>query len=150
MEEESDIDEFPLDTSKAERSLWLMKCPTVVSRSLQMPDSSNSTPPVAKVILSLDPLSSNDDESSPQVRKDLIPSLLLFLLLFSRILLLFLWMHLRFYGHMMKTWVSLFSIRLEPWIRLHAHFHFETSLIFFPVVVCVCMPFFLFLFSSLF
>ncbi|KAK1289097.1 hypothetical protein QJS10_CPB18g01835 [Acorus calamus] len=44
-----------LDTAKAERSVWLMKCPPVVSRTWQ---ASASDPPqtVAKVVLSLDPL----------------------------------------------------------------------------------------------
>lgn len=60
------IEEF-LDTSKAERAMWLMKCPPLVSRSLQFPpDASDPARPVAKVVLSIDPLRSNDD-SSPQV-----------------------------------------------------------------------------------
>ena len=64
-----------LETSKAERAMWLMKCPPLVSRALQSPpsssppDSSSSEPPrpVAKVVLSIDPLRSNDDNSSTQV-----------------------------------------------------------------------------------
>ncbi|XP_068645780.1 transcription initiation factor IIF subunit beta-like [Aristolochia californica] len=48
-----------LETSKAERSVWLMKCPLVVSKSWQThpPDSSQ---PVAKVVLSVDPLQADN------------------------------------------------------------------------------------------
>lgn len=57
-----------VDTSKWDRSMWLMKCPALVSRSLKIPSSDNddddSTRPVAKVILSIDPLQSNEDSSS--------------------------------------------------------------------------------------
>ncbi|GMP22718.1 hypothetical protein CsSME_00000614 [Camellia sinensis var. sinensis] len=57
-----------LETSKAERAVWLMKCPPVVSRSLQCPppssDAFDSSRPVAKVVVSIDPLRSNDDSSS--------------------------------------------------------------------------------------
>ncbi|KAF5467149.1 general transcription factor IIF subunit 2 [Juglans microcarpa x Juglans regia] len=64
------IDEF-LDTSKAERAMWLMKCPPLVSRSLQSPpDAPDPARPVAKVVLSIDPLRSNDD-SSPQFTMEL-------------------------------------------------------------------------------
>lgn len=55
-----------VDTSKADKAMWLMKCPALVSRSLQTP-SDDSSRPVAKVIVSVDPLQSNDDSSSPQV-----------------------------------------------------------------------------------
>ncbi|OMO81180.1 Transcription initiation factor IIF, beta subunit [Corchorus olitorius] len=54
--------------------MWLMKCPALVSRSFKTPQqlSSSSSPSqtVAKVILSIDPLASNDDNdsSSPQVK----------------------------------------------------------------------------------
>ncbi|KDO48459.1 hypothetical protein CISIN_1g025926mg [Citrus sinensis] len=48
--------------------MWLMKCPALVSRSLKIPSSDNddddSARPVAKVILSIDPLQSNEDSSS--------------------------------------------------------------------------------------
>ncbi|OMO71568.1 Transcription initiation factor IIF, beta subunit [Corchorus capsularis] len=53
--------------------MWLMKCPALVSRSFKTPQqlSSSSSPSqtVAKVILSIDPLASNDDNdsSSPQL-----------------------------------------------------------------------------------
>jgi transcription initiation factor TFIIF subunit beta len=56
----------PLETARADRPVWLMKCPTVVSRAWQEaaaaatsnPEAGggNPNPMVAKVILSLDPL----------------------------------------------------------------------------------------------
>ncbi|XP_039067348.1 general transcription factor IIF subunit 2-like [Hibiscus syriacus] len=71
-----------LETSKAERSMWLMKCPRLVSRSLQRPQPSSSSSSasaspshaVAKVILSIDPRVSSDDNdsSSPQFTMDLV------------------------------------------------------------------------------
>ncbi|KAH9758895.1 transcription initiation factor IIF subunit beta [Citrus sinensis] len=48
-----------LDTAKADRSVWLMKCPLVVAKSWQNQASSQDSQPVAKVILSLDPLQSD-------------------------------------------------------------------------------------------
>ncbi|KAL9449096.1 hypothetical protein AB3S75_011098 [Citrus x aurantiifolia] len=48
-----------LDTAKADRSVWLMKCPLVVAKSWQNQPSSQDSQPVAKVILSLDPLQSD-------------------------------------------------------------------------------------------
>lgn len=53
-----------VDTSKAEKAVWLMKCPPVVSRSLSHPNSDPSRP-VAKVVVSIDPLNSNDNDDSP-------------------------------------------------------------------------------------
>lgn len=52
----------PLETARAERRMWLMKCPTVVSRAWQEaaatsnPEAggANPNPVVAKVVLSLD------------------------------------------------------------------------------------------------
>ncbi|TVU34970.1 hypothetical protein EJB05_16829, partial [Eragrostis curvula] len=63
-----------LETARADRSVWLMKCPTVVSRAWQEAASAsassssaaaeaggaNPNPVVAKVVLSLDPL--RDDQ----------------------------------------------------------------------------------------
>ncbi|KAB5538927.1 hypothetical protein DKX38_016460 [Salix brachista] len=58
-----------LDASKAEKSVWLMKCPSMVSRFLRSQeheggDGDASSPPVAKVIVSVDPLKGNDDDNS--------------------------------------------------------------------------------------
>ncbi|XVF75517.1 hypothetical protein PTKIN_Ptkin13bG0194100 [Pterospermum kingtungense] len=67
-----------LETSKAERSMWLMKCPGLVSRSLRPPHLSSSSSPspsqaVAKVILSIDPCVSNEDnDSSSQFTMELV------------------------------------------------------------------------------
>ncbi|KAJ8766061.1 hypothetical protein K2173_020577 [Erythroxylum novogranatense] len=61
-----------LDMTKADRAVWLMKSPALVSRSLQTPPSpDDQSQPVAKVILSVDPLTSNDDTSSPQFTMEL-------------------------------------------------------------------------------
>ncbi|PQP99380.1 hypothetical protein Pyn_11934 [Prunus yedoensis var. nudiflora] len=72
----------PLETTRAERAVWLMKCPPLVAKSLK-PDASStsasasspsdqqSSRPVAKVVLSIDPLNSNDDSSSPQFTMEL-------------------------------------------------------------------------------
>lgn len=83
MDEQSKYWSGQLETSKSERAVWLMKCPPVVSRSLQCPppplpssssfnaaSSSSSIPsgPVAKVVVSINPLLSNDDPSSRQVQ----------------------------------------------------------------------------------
>ncbi|XP_057445783.1 uncharacterized protein LOC130737927 [Lotus japonicus] len=59
-----------VDTSKSDRAVWLMKCPPLVSRSLYAPPSDPSRP-VAKVVVSIDPLNSNDDDSSPQFTMEL-------------------------------------------------------------------------------
>nr|CAB3474410.1 unnamed protein product [Digitaria exilis] len=72
-----------LETARADRSLWLMKCPTVVSRAWQEaaaaapgPDAGganpNPSPVVAKVILSLDPL--RDDDMPSQASLLPLPS----------------------------------------------------------------------------
>ncbi|XP_052200388.1 uncharacterized protein LOC127806869 [Diospyros lotus] len=56
-----------LETSKAERAVFLMKCPPVVSRCLQCPppySSDAAARPVAKVLVSIDPLRPDDDDSS--------------------------------------------------------------------------------------
>lgn len=52
-----------VDTSKAEKAVWLMKCPAVVSRALQSSSIPNDLP-VAKVTVSIDPLCSNTDAST--------------------------------------------------------------------------------------
>ncbi|KAI3470460.1 hypothetical protein Pfo_027123 [Paulownia fortunei] len=68
-----------LETSKAERHVWLMKCPPVVARAMQ---NNNQPPPpfssdaaagqtVAKVIVAVDPLLPNDDFSSTQFTMEL-------------------------------------------------------------------------------
>ncbi|CAN1256724.1 hypothetical protein LINPERPRIM_LOCUS9405 [Linum perenne] len=44
-----------------------MKCPSLVSHSLRSPSSDDISSPVAKVIVSVDPLNSNADDSSTQV-----------------------------------------------------------------------------------
>ncbi|KAG5557412.1 hypothetical protein RHGRI_007604 [Rhododendron griersonianum] len=75
MDEQSKYSSGQLETSKSERAVWLMKCPPVVSRSLQCPpplpfdassSSSISSGPVAKVVVSIDPLLPSDDPSSRQ------------------------------------------------------------------------------------
>ncbi|TXG49569.1 hypothetical protein EZV62_025444 [Acer yangbiense] len=55
-----------VDTSMADKSMWLIKCPPSLSRSLR-DIGDDPTRPVAKLLLSIDPLSSSNDEfSSPQ------------------------------------------------------------------------------------
>ena len=55
-----------VDTSKAEKAVWLMKCPPLVSLAASTP-----LPPtpsrLAKVVVSIDPLNSNDDDSPTKV-----------------------------------------------------------------------------------
>ena len=68
MEEDNSSSSANLETSKADKSVWLMKCPVVVAKSWKnhtSPSSSDSAP-LAKVVLSLDPLQS-DDPSALQV-----------------------------------------------------------------------------------
>jgi transcription initiation factor TFIIF subunit beta len=58
-----------LETGRADRSVWLMKCPTIVSQAwLEAAAAAasggpnpNANPVVAKVILSFDPLSTDED-----------------------------------------------------------------------------------------
>ncbi|KAK4753450.1 hypothetical protein SAY87_022248 [Trapa incisa] len=54
-----------VEMAKADRSVWLMKCPLVVAKSWQSHPASDPLP-VAKVVLSLDPLCPPDDPSSLQ------------------------------------------------------------------------------------
>ncbi|RCV27572.1 hypothetical protein SETIT_5G335300v2 [Setaria italica] len=69
-----------LETARADRFMWLMKCPTVVSRAWQEaaaaaaalgPDAGGAdpNPDVAKVILSLDPL--RDDDTPSQIKMEM-------------------------------------------------------------------------------
>lgn len=79
-----------VDTAKADRSVWLMKCPLVVSKSWQSRAASSTSAsdshPVAKVVVSLDPLRS-EDSSSLQVMTYL--NLLRFVLLLLLIFIIF-------------------------------------------------------------
>jgi len=66
-----------LETARADRSVWLMKCPPVVSRAWEAAsasassssDAANPNPVVAKVVLSLDLLS--NEEPSLQFKMEL-------------------------------------------------------------------------------
>ncbi|KAK4436011.1 hypothetical protein Salat_0764800 [Sesamum alatum] len=69
-----------LETSKAERHVWLMKCPHVVARAMQnnhrhppplFSSDAGSGKTVAKVVVSVDPLRPNDDFSSTQFTMEL-------------------------------------------------------------------------------
>ncbi|KAI4374952.1 hypothetical protein MLD38_012884 [Melastoma candidum] len=65
-----------VETGKADRSVWLMKCPVVVARSWQSrsaaePHNRNT---VAKVVLSLDPLLTPDNPSSLQFTMEMTGS----------------------------------------------------------------------------
>ncbi|XP_065882001.1 uncharacterized protein [Euphorbia lathyris] len=61
-----------VETTRAEKAVWLMKCPALVSRSFKKnPSADDSSRPVAKVILSIDPLNSSDDNSSHQFTMEL-------------------------------------------------------------------------------
>ncbi|CAA7019226.1 unnamed protein product [Microthlaspi erraticum] len=54
-----------LETGLADRSMWLMKCPSLVASSLQFipfPDDQYH-PPVARVVLSIDPRATEDEET---------------------------------------------------------------------------------------
>lgn len=62
-----------LDTGKSERSVWLMKCPLVVSNSWK---TAADNQPVSKVVVSLDPLRP-EDPSSLQVTPPSLPTLFL-------------------------------------------------------------------------
>ncbi|KAL0438486.1 UNVERIFIED_CONTAM: hypothetical protein Slati_2331600 [Sesamum latifolium] len=60
MEDDYGNDSTTVDTAKAERSVWLMKCPPVVSKAWQSSAAAAEAPPVAKVVVSLDPLRAED------------------------------------------------------------------------------------------
>lgn len=68
-DDNSNKDNITVDTTRADRAVWLMKCPPVVSKAWQAAASSSTadSPPVAKVVVSLDPLRA-DDPSSLQVK----------------------------------------------------------------------------------
>lgn len=68
MEEDNGSSSSNLETSKADKAVWLMKCPVVVAKSWKSHTSlsSSDSAPLAKVVLSLDPLQS-DDPSALQV-----------------------------------------------------------------------------------
>ncbi|CAN6897445.1 unnamed protein product [Brassica oleracea] len=54
-----------LETDFAERPMWLMKCPSLIASALQsLPSTDDSYLPVAKVILSFDPLAAFDEEET--------------------------------------------------------------------------------------
>ncbi|PNX58510.1 transcription initiation factor IIF subunit beta-like protein, partial [Trifolium pratense] len=53
-----------LETSKAERSVWLMKCPVAVAKSWQNHPPSQ---PLSKVVFSIDPLLPEHDPAHLQV-----------------------------------------------------------------------------------
>ncbi|KAK6938892.1 TFIIF, beta subunit, N-terminal [Dillenia turbinata] len=61
-----------MDTGRAERSVWLMKCPLVVSKSWQSHASDSQH--LAKVVLSVDPLRPPEDPSSLQFTMEMIGS----------------------------------------------------------------------------
>ncbi|KAG8362698.1 hypothetical protein BUALT_BualtUnG0049400 [Buddleja alternifolia] len=61
MEDDYCNDTTAVDTAKADRSILFMKCPPVVSKAWQA--SSTDAPPVAKFIVSLDPLRADDPSS---------------------------------------------------------------------------------------
>ncbi|XP_057468792.1 transcription initiation factor IIF subunit beta-like isoform X2 [Actinidia eriantha] len=54
-----------LDTGKSEKSVWLMKCPLVVAKSWQSQSHSSASDshPVAKVVVSVDPLHPEEPSS---------------------------------------------------------------------------------------
>ncbi|KAL0360617.1 UNVERIFIED_CONTAM: hypothetical protein Sradi_3746200 [Sesamum radiatum] len=68
MEDDYGNDSTTVDTAKAERSVWLMKCPPVVSKAWQSSAAAAEAPPVAKVVVSLDPLRA-EDPSALQVNQ---------------------------------------------------------------------------------
>ncbi|KAL8459078.1 hypothetical protein ACS0TY_035682 [Phlomoides rotata] len=73
MEDDHSKGDSAVDTSKADRSVWLMKCPPVVSKAWQSSAASATadTPPIAKVVVSLDLLK---PDSSLQFTMDMAGS----------------------------------------------------------------------------
>jgi transcription initiation factor TFIIF subunit beta len=62
MDEEAEY----LETARADRSVWLMKCPPVVSRAGQAASASSSD--AAKVVLSLDLLRQEERPEEPTLQ----------------------------------------------------------------------------------
>ncbi|XP_057784596.1 uncharacterized protein LOC131001960 [Salvia miltiorrhiza] len=69
-----------LETSKAERRVWMMKCPPVVARAMQsnthhppppFPSDASAGQIFAKVVVAVDPLHPSDDLSSTQFTMEL-------------------------------------------------------------------------------
>ncbi|KAE8709898.1 cysteine proteinase 15A-like [Hibiscus syriacus] len=69
MDEDQGNDGF-LDMGKADKSVWLMKCPIVVAKSWEKQASSSDSQPVAKVVFSLDPLKPDE----PQFTMEMVGS----------------------------------------------------------------------------
>ncbi|KAF6154017.1 hypothetical protein GIB67_026671, partial [Kingdonia uniflora] len=63
MEEECSSGSSNLETTMSDRSVWLMKCPLVVSKCWQTQSSDTHHQPLAKVVLSIDPLQPEDPSS---------------------------------------------------------------------------------------
>ncbi|KAL2504038.1 Transcription initiation factor IIF [Abeliophyllum distichum] len=70
-----------VDTAKAERSVWLMKCPPVVSKAWESPAAAAAaaadTPPVAKVVFTME-MAGSEDVNMPKsyslnMFKDIVP-----------------------------------------------------------------------------
>lgn len=61
-----------LETAKAERPVWLMKCPLLVAKAWKA-HPADAPHPVAKVVVSVDPLKPPDESSSIQVSEFSLP-----------------------------------------------------------------------------
>lgn len=114
-----------LETNKAEKHVWLMKCPSLVARSFQERNSplssgnnphysSSSSRPAAKVIVSVDPLVSNDNFSSTQVLYFIIFSILH--VVFFSLLPHALW-NLAMYTTFLVLWKAGSLLNFGVWIR---------------------------------
>ncbi|KAK6131004.1 hypothetical protein DH2020_035253 [Rehmannia glutinosa] len=80
MEDDYSNDNTTVDTAKADRSVWLMKCPPIVANAWQSSSASavDDSPPVAKVVVSLDLL---QPEDPPSLQVNFLLSLFGFVLL---------------------------------------------------------------------
>ncbi|KAL8130630.1 hypothetical protein V2J09_019785 [Rumex salicifolius] len=56
-----------VDTTKSDGSVWLMKCPPLISKSWKARAASGDPGPLSKVILSIDPLNPEDAEFSMEM-----------------------------------------------------------------------------------